>query len=142
LDPHQDTPVEILHVVLLGFVKYLWRDLVQNQVGSNDDKKILLVTRLSSFNVSGLKIPPLAGQTLVQYSGSLTGRDFRALAQAVPFVAYDLVPKDCLATWVSLSRLIPLIWQPEIEDIGTHCVRLRVSNVSFHPDIFYVLRLF
>jgi len=122
LDPHRDTPVEILHVVLLGFVKYLWRDLVQNQLGNKEDKKALLVTRLSSFDVLGLEISPLAGQTLVQYSGSLTGRDFRALAQAVPFVAYDLVSKECLETWVALSRLIPLIWQPEIVDIDTHCI--------------------
>jgi hypothetical protein len=98
LDPHHDTPVEILHGILLGFVKYLWRNLVQNQLGNKDDKKALLVTCLSSFDVSGLEILPLAGQTLVQYSGSLTGRDFRALAQAVPFIAYDLVSKDCLET--------------------------------------------
>jgi hypothetical protein len=142
LDPHQDTPVEILHVILLGFVKYLWRDLIQNQLGSNDDKKSLLATRLSSFDVSGLEISPLAGQTLVQYSGSLTGRDFRALAQAVPFVAYDLVPKDCLETWVSLSRMIPLIWQPEIEDIDAHCVRLYNFCKFVLTHIFYILRLF
>jgi len=124
LDPHQDTPVEILHVILLGFVKYLWRDLVQNQLGKKEDKKNLLATRLSSFDVSGLEISPLAGATLVQYSGSLTGRDFRAIAQAAPFVIYDLVSKDCFETWVALSKIIPLIWQPEITDIDLHCVRV------------------
>ncbi|KAJ7435966.1 hypothetical protein B0H11DRAFT_2256623 [Mycena galericulata] len=120
LDPHQDTPVEILHVILLGFVKYLWRDLVQNQLKNNADKKQLLETRLNSFDVRGLGISPLAGHTLVQYSGSLTGRDFRAIAQAAPFVVYDLVSEDCLATWVSLSKLVPLIWQPSIKDIDAY----------------------
>ncbi|KAJ7634017.1 hypothetical protein B0H17DRAFT_1164135 [Mycena rosella] len=106
LDPHQDTPVEILHVILLGF----------NQI-KNAEQKALLVTRLNSFDVTGLGISPLAGHTLVQYSGSLTGRDFRAIAQVAPFVAYDLVSEDCLATWVALSKLVPLIWQPSIKDI-------------------------
>jgi len=130
LDPHQDMPVEILHVILLGFVKYLWHDLVQNQLNNKDDKKALLATQLSSFNVSGLEISPLAGQTLVQYLGSLTGRDFRALAQAAPFVIYDLVSTDCFNTWVALSKLIPLIWQPEIEDIDAHCVSSLLYTIS------------
>lgn len=155
LDPHQDTPVEILHVILLGFVKYLWRDLVTNQIGKNDsEKKELLATRLSSFDVSALGISPLAGHTLVQYAGSLTGRDFRAIAQAAPFVAYDLVPKDCFETWVALSKLIPLVWQPEIEDIDSHCVskppyhnsmqltftyRHRTCSTTRSSTFFYVL---
>ena len=113
-----------MHVVWLGFVKYLWRDLVQNQLGNKDDKKNLLATQLCSFDVSGLGISPLASHTLVQYSGSLTGRDFRALAQAVPFVAYNLASKDCINTWAALSRLVPLIWQPEIDDVDAHCVSL------------------
>jgi hypothetical protein len=73
LDPHQDTPVEILHVILLGFVKYLWHDLVQVQLKPNDAKKDLLKTRLTSVDVSGLGISPLAAHFLVQWSGSLTG---------------------------------------------------------------------
>lgn len=141
LDPHTDTPVEILHVILLGFVKYFWRDLVQVQLKSKTDKKELLATRLSSFDVSGLGISPLAGHTLVQYSGSLTGRDFRAIAQAAPFVIYDLVSKECFATWVALSKLIPLIWQPEISDIDAHAVclayfkpSLLLMQVSIHRN--------
>ncbi|KAJ7710741.1 hypothetical protein B0H17DRAFT_914765 [Mycena rosella] len=130
LDPHQDTPVEILHVILLSFVKYLWRDLVQNQI-KNAEQKALLVTRLNSFDVTGLGISPLAGHTLVQYSGSLTGREFRAIAQVAPFVAYDLVSEDCLATWVALSKLVPLIWQPSIKDIDVHVALLTAEINHF-----------
>ncbi|VDC01359.1 unnamed protein product [Peniophora sp. CBMAI 1063] len=117
LDPHKDTPVEILHVVLLGYVKYFWRDIISRL---NADEKILLATRLSSFDVSGLGLSPLVGTTLVQYAGSLTGRDFRALAQAAPFVLYDLTSDECYDAWVALCRLIPLIWQPEIVDLDAH----------------------
>lgn len=122
LDPHQDTPVEILHVVLLGFVKYLWCDLVQLQLKNKDEKKHLLATWLSFFDTSGLGILPLVGNTVVQYSGSLTGWDFCVLAQVAPFIIYDLVSKDCLETRVALSKLIPLIWQPKIENIDAHIV--------------------
>lgn len=131
LDPHQDTPVEILHVILLGFVKYLWRDVVQNQLKNKANSLETLKIRLSSFDVSGLGISPLAGKTLVQYAGSLTGRDFRTIAQVAPFVIYDFVPKDCLATWTALSKLIPLVWQPEIEDIDKHVVCLFSLQLSW-----------
>jgi hypothetical protein len=119
LDPHQDTPVEILHVVLLGFVKYFWRDAISRM---NDAQKSILITRLSSLDVTGLGIPPLAGQTLVKYAGSLTGRDFRAIAQSAPFVLYDLVPRECYDTWLSLCSLVPLIWQPMITNLDEHLV--------------------
>ncbi|KAJ7607345.1 hypothetical protein FB45DRAFT_764359 [Roridomyces roridus] len=89
LDPHQDTPVEILHVILLGFVKYFWRDAIARIEKS--DKKIL-IARLSSCNVSGLGISPLAGHTLVNYAGSLTGRDFRAIVQVAPFAPVSFPP--------------------------------------------------
>lgn len=120
LDPHSDTPVEVLHVVLLGFVKYFWRDLVQNQV--NDAQKQTLIARLNSLDVKGLGISKLGGATLVNYAGSLTGRDFRAISQVAPFVIYDMVPPEVYDAWVALSTMVPLIWQPVIDDIDKFCV--------------------
>ncbi|KAI9429035.1 hypothetical protein H4582DRAFT_1793629, partial [Lactarius indigo] len=138
LDPHADTPVEILHTVLLGFVKYLWRDVVHNQLGTNVQKKGTLRTRLDSLDISGLQLPGakhLAGNTLVQYAGSLTGRDFRIIAQVAPFVLYDLVPDVCFDAWVSLSNLIPIIWQAEIPNIDEYIARLEIAIQEFHYRI-------
>ncbi|KAJ3776881.1 hypothetical protein FB446DRAFT_784792 [Lentinula raphanica] len=104
LDPHADTPVEILHVVLLGFIKYLWRDVIENQIKKNPEKKAELAARLSSINVDGLGLDSrLPGKTLV-----------------APFVLKDFVSADCFATWISLSKLVPLIWQPEIKDLDSY----------------------
>ncbi|TFK46353.1 hypothetical protein OE88DRAFT_1739458 [Heliocybe sulcata] len=123
-DPHSDTPVEILHVILLGFVKYLWRDAISCL---KDQQKAVLIARLNCFNVSGLGISKLAGSTLVTYSGSLTGRDFRAVAQAAPFVLHDLLDAEAIAVWQALGNLIPMVWQPEIEDIDVYLPRLKTA---------------
>jgi hypothetical protein len=123
LDPHADTPMEILHTVLLGFVKYFWRDVVHNQLGANPPKKELLKTHLNLLDVSGLQIgQQLSGHTLVQYAGSLTGQDFRIITQIAPYVLYDLVPRVCFDTWVLLCNLVPLLWQPAIADIDEYIV--------------------
>lgn len=120
LDPHASTPVEILHVFLLGFLKYFWRDVITRL---DDRNKERLIARLSSVNTRGLGIPPIGGRTLVQYCGSLTGRDFRVISQAAPFVLYGLdLPADCIAAWIALTSLVPLAWQPEIEDLEPHLV--------------------
>lgn len=140
-DPHSDTPIEILHVVLLGFVKYFWRDAVSRL---STTQRATLQTRLSSFDVSGLNIPRLSGKTLVQYANSLTGRDFRAISQVAPFVLADLgLPEECLASWQALSALVPLVWQPAIankeEYIGqlTAAIdRLLISTARWTPRWF------
>ncbi|KAF8515093.1 hypothetical protein JB92DRAFT_3156825 [Gautieria morchelliformis] len=129
LDPHCDMPVEILHVILLGFVKYFWRDAVDRVRKAK--KQPLLESRLSSCDVRGLGLSPLAGHTLVQWAGSLTGRDFRALCQVAPFVLYDLIPPEAMGAWVALARLIPLVWQPVIPDVDHHLVELDVALKYF-----------
>ncbi|KAI9435019.1 hypothetical protein BJY52DRAFT_1131296, partial [Lactarius psammicola] len=132
LDPHVDTPVEILHTVLLGFVKYFWRDVVHNQLGSNPREKEVLKTRLNSLDISGLQLgQQLSGRTLVQYAGSLTGRDFRIIAQVAPYMLYNLVPTACFDAWVSLSNLVPLIWQPSIPDIDKYIAHLETAITEF-----------
>ncbi|KAF6747885.1 hypothetical protein DFP72DRAFT_821319 [Ephemerocybe angulata] len=132
LDAHQDTPVEILHVVLLGFVKYFWRDVVKNQVPKTDEAaREILISRLNSVDVSGLGISPLAGGTLVKYGNSLVGRDFRAIAQVAPFVLKGLVSEPCYEAWKALSRLVPLVWQPEIPNIDEHLNQLHYEINQF-----------
>ena len=120
LDPHADTPVEILHVVLLGFVKYFWRDAVSRQ---GSEGRRILKARLSSLPVDDLNLSPIDGHTLVQYAKSLTGRDFRVIVQVAPAVLYDLVPPQAYEAWLALCRLCPLIFQPEINDRDAYMVR-------------------
>ncbi|KAL1711582.1 hypothetical protein EV715DRAFT_163954, partial [Schizophyllum commune] len=117
-----DTPVEILHVILLGFVKYFWRDVIAHRLGKAE--KPILKARLNSFDTSGLGIPPLSGDVLVDHAGSLVGRDFRAIAQVAPFVLHGLgIEDNIIRVWMALSKVIPLVWQPEIEDMDDYLVQ-------------------
>lgn len=113
--------MEILHVILLGFVKYFWRDAV---ACLREPDRQVLIARLSSFDVSGLGLPPLSGATLVNYARSLVGRDFRAIVQAAPFVLQGLdgISTESLDVWLALSRIVTLVWQPEIQHIENHIV--------------------
>ncbi|KAJ3933723.1 MAG: hypothetical protein NXY57DRAFT_1060372, partial [Lentinula lateritia] len=132
LDPHSDTPVEILHVVLLGFVKYLWRDVIDNQLKKNVEKKKELATHLSSVDVAGLGLDSqLTGDVLVNHYRSLTGSDFRKICQVAPCVLKEFVTDECYQTWLSLSKLIPLIWQPEIESLDSYITLLEHEIEQF-----------
>ncbi|KAF9059623.1 hypothetical protein BDP27DRAFT_1238327, partial [Rhodocollybia butyracea] len=128
LDPHCNTPVEVLHVVLLGFIKYLWRDVIENHIKKNEHRTKELIIKLNSVNIEGLGLGSgLAGSTLVNHYGSLTGSDFRKIAQIAPFILKGFVPNDCYETWVALSKLIPLIWQPEIEELESYLTTLTLE---------------
>ena len=86
------------------------------------EKKHLLEVWLSSVSTSGLGIGKISGSTLVQYAGSLTGRDFQTIIQVAPFVLHDLVSPLCYRAWVSLLNLVPIVWQPQIPDIDKYLV--------------------
>ncbi|KAJ7480506.1 hypothetical protein B0H11DRAFT_2157896 [Mycena galericulata] len=126
-DANADTPVEILHVVLLGVVKYWWRDAVSRQ---NSKGKEELKARLSSLDVAGLNTPPIRGNTYVQYAGSLVGRDFRVILQVAPVVLHGLIPQAHYNGWVALCKLAPLMFQPVIEHMPTYLRKL--DDASFN----------
>ncbi|KAI0633449.1 hypothetical protein C8Q77DRAFT_1217845 [Trametes polyzona] len=126
-DPNTDSPVEILHVVLLGVVKYWWRDVCARQ---DHRGKRLLETRLSSVAVDGLGISPLRGHTLVHYAGSLIGHDFRIILQVAPAVLYGLIPGPAYQAWLALCRLAPMVFQPEIGDLPAYKVSVRLRTFS------------
>ncbi|KAJ3853984.1 hypothetical protein EV368DRAFT_73145 [Lentinula lateritia] len=113
LDPHHDTPVEILHVILLEVVKYYWRDAVAR---TKKDHSLLI-----------------GRKTLVNYAGSLTGRDFRAVAQAAPFVLHGLLTDDQLEVWKALSALVALVWQPKIHNLEEYLVDLE-KTIDYFLD--------
>ncbi|KAI0353117.1 hypothetical protein OH77DRAFT_1522874 [Trametes cingulata] len=127
-DPNRDTPFEALHVVLLGAVKYFWRDAVSRQTAEG---KQILKTRLDSIDTAGLGIPRLRGHTLVQYAGSLVGRDFRSILQVAPVVLYGLLPAEAYEAWLALCRLAPIIFQPEIPDRTEYLKRLNDAVEDF-----------
>lgn len=54
LDPSQDTPVEILHTILLGIVKYVWYMLHSNW---SEAEQNLFTIQLQSTDIDGLSVP-------------------------------------------------------------------------------------
>ncbi|KAJ3803923.1 hypothetical protein F5876DRAFT_71048, partial [Lentinula aff. lateritia] len=87
LDPTQDTPVEILHTILLGVVKYVWHMF---HTSLNIDQKNLFVVRLQSTDLDGLTVPPLRAAYMMQYNNNLIGKHFKTLMQTMAFHVHDI----------------------------------------------------
>ncbi|KAH9851930.1 hypothetical protein C2E23DRAFT_780036 [Lenzites betulinus] len=128
-DANSDSPLEVLHVVLLGVVKYWWRDAVSRQ---NSEGKEELKTRLDSLDTSGLAMASSPrGQTLVYYAKSLVGRDFRVVLQVAPAVLHGMIPEPAYEAWLALCRLAPLVYQDKIGDLQDYTKRLESAVFDF-----------
>ncbi|KLO13183.1 hypothetical protein SCHPADRAFT_970312 [Schizopora paradoxa] len=121
-DPHRDGPVEPLHTVSLGIIKYIW---ALTCASLNQQKNMgVFQSRLESVNVDGLNIPPLRVGYLVQYRGSLIGRQFKSLVQVMSFVLYGLVSDEMVHLWVAAGHLTSYLWFTEIKDVPRYCSEL------------------
>jgi hypothetical protein len=102
------------------------------------EERELLVQWLNSIDTQALGLARLQGQQLVKYAGSLTGRDFCAIIQVAPLVLCGLegLPIEAYEAWLALARLVPLIYQSEIEDIDLYIVCCTfVKLVNTETDI-------
>ncbi|KAH7905869.1 hypothetical protein BJ138DRAFT_1094753 [Hygrophoropsis aurantiaca] len=112
----QDTPTEILHTILLGVVKYFWGQTVY--IMDKTHHLPTFQTRLASIETDGLNSPTL-------------GADYISLAQVMPYLIYDFVPRTVLDSWIAIGRLVVLLWHTEIENIETYLADLSRAIEDF-----------
>ncbi|KAF9468999.1 hypothetical protein BDZ94DRAFT_1357550 [Collybia nuda] len=124
LDPHKDSPCEILHTILLGEDKYLWHDTTKAWDKAKGD---LFATRLQASSIDGLSIAPLRAPYLIKYKNSLIGKHYKALQQLTIFhIDESLCSKYLFDLWKAQGELGALLWYPEIKDMAAYLENLQI----------------
>ena len=97
---YRSTPVECLHTILLGPIKYLFGELMERLT---PDQKMKVAARINSFPTSGFTIH-LSG-SMTKHHKSAHGRDFKPLAQMALFVIWDQLDDQEQPVWLSLCKV-------------------------------------
>ncbi|KAJ7055231.1 hypothetical protein C8F01DRAFT_1063097 [Mycena amicta] len=141
LDPARDTPVEILHTILLGVIKYVWHHLHTNQWSDSDRR--LLAIRLQSTDISSMKIPPVRGAYMMQYRNNLIGKHYKTIMQSLAFHVHDICTPEQIQLIKASADLGARVWVSVIDDMEKYIedLKVAVANVLDAWDAVDPLRI-
>ena len=122
VDIHKDIPTKILHTILLGIVKYWWGQSIH--IIEKSKQMMLLQMQLASLDTSNLGSYSFNAEYICTYKGALIGKHFKILAQVMPFIVYDMVPQAVLNGWITIGRLVVLLWHVRILDVEEYIAHL------------------
>ncbi|KAJ7752333.1 hypothetical protein B0H16DRAFT_1723687 [Mycena metata] len=128
LDPNRDTPVELLHTILLGIIKYVWHILYTTW---SEAEQNLFVVRLQSTDIDGLTIPPIRAAYMMQYKNGLIGKHFKSLMQTMVFHMHGLVSPELFTLVKAVSASGSVLWVHEIDNMSEYTEHLiiLIANV-------------
>ncbi|XP_064407340.1 uncharacterized protein LOC135352102 isoform X2 [Halichondria panicea] len=105
VDLYQSTPVECLHTILLGPVKYLLKRFI---AGLKKEQKAEVLAIVQQFNYSGFDVR-LYGN-IIKHHCSFVGRDYKAWAQMAAFIVTPYVTTNERKLWLALLKVFRLAY--------------------------------
>jgi hypothetical protein len=123
-DGCHDTPVEILHVILLGVIKYITIDFLSNTIKPKHVNDLL--GSWQSFDTNSLDLPVLNAAYLYKHHKSMVGKDYKIVLQCAPFVFFQFMNEQQRKLWHAMCKLAPYIFQTHISNMETYLQELEI----------------